>query len=200
MFDLFSAPPRLELILYTNDKVRAALEPIRNIPAFTELLMVDPPAPPKRKCQEKEEGSKSQSQPEPKAEPEPEQEPGGAMVLPRPEKQSEEKMEVAEGDQGVADSKSGTTDSSGAKPKVPSKKPKSVKSAAGKANILGKPPQPCPKASVASLLPPLPEVLTMFMGCNTADEFSSVLEYLQLNGGWFPFQVQRRSACQFTAF
>ena len=54
--------------------------------------------------------------------------------------------------------------------------------------------------TVASLLPPLPEVLAMFMGCNTADEFSSLLEYLQLNGGWFPFQVQQRGACQFAAF
>ena len=40
----------------------------------------------------------------------------------------------------------------------------------------------------------------MFMGCNTPDEFSSLLEYLQLNGGWFPFHVQRRGACQFAAF
>ena len=40
----------------------------------------------------------------------------------------------------------------------------------------------------------------MFMGCNTPDEFSSLLEYLQLNGGWFPFHVQRRGACQFAMF
>ena len=40
----------------------------------------------------------------------------------------------------------------------------------------------------------------MFMGCNTPDEFSSLLEYLQLNGGSFPFHVQRRGACQFAAF
>ena len=38
------------------------------------------------------------------------------------------------------------------------------------------------------------------MGCNTPDEFSSLLEYLQLNGGWFPFHVQRHGACQFAAF
>ena len=177
--------------MYTDDEVQAALEPLRNIPAFTELLTVDPPAPLKRKHQEKEEGSKSQPQPELKAEPD--QELGGAVVLPRPEEQSEEKKEIAEGDQGAADSKSGMADSSSAKPKVPSKNPKSVKSAVGKSNILGKPPQPCPKASVASLL-------TMFMGCDTADEFSSLLEYLQLNGGWFPFQVQHHGACQFAAF
>ena len=102
MFYLLSAPPRLQLILYTDDEVRATLEPLRNIPAFTELLTVDPPAPPKRKHQEKEEGSKSQPQPKPKAEPE--QELGGAKVPPKPEEQSEEKMEVAEGDQGMADS------------------------------------------------------------------------------------------------
>ena len=38
------------------------------------------------------------------------------------------------------------------------------------------------------------------MGCTTPDEFSSLLEYLQLNGGWFPFHVQRRGACQFAVF
>ena len=40
----------------------------------------------------------------------------------------------------------------------------------------------------------------MFMGCNTPDEFSSLLEYLQLNGGWFPFHVQRWGVCQFAMF
>ena len=40
----------------------------------------------------------------------------------------------------------------------------------------------------------------IFLGCNTPDEFSSLLEYLQLNGGWFPFHVQRQGACQFAAF
>ena len=70
----------------------------------------------------------------------------------------------------------------------------------GKGKILGKPPRPRPGPSAASLLPPLPDVLTMFMGCNTPDEFNSLLEYLQLNGGWFPFHVQKRGACQFAAF
>ena len=69
-----------------------------------------------------------------------------------------------------------------------------------KGKILGKPPRPWPGPSAASLLPPLPKVLTMFMGCNTPDEFRSLLEYLQLNGGWFPFHVQRWGACQFAAF
>ena len=90
-----------------------------------------------------------------------------------------------------------------AKPKAPSQKPrKAGKSAPAmeKGKILGKPPRPRPGPSVASLLPPLPDVLTMFMGCNTPDEFSSLLEYLQLNGGWFPFHVQRWGACQFAAF
>ena len=91
----------------------------------------------------------------------------------------------------------------GAKPKAPSRKPrKAGKSAPAmeKGKILGKPPRPRPGPSAASLLPPLPDVLAMFMGCNTPDEFSSLLEYLQLNGGWFPFHVQRRGACQFAAF
>ena len=69
-----------------------------------------------------------------------------------------------------------------------------------KEKILGKLPQPWPGPSAASLLLPLPNVLTMFMGCNTPDEFSSLLEYLQLNGDWFPFHVQRWGACQFAAF
>ena len=69
-----------------------------------------------------------------------------------------------------------------------------------KGKILGKLPQQRSGPSAASLLPPLPAVLTMFMGCNTPDEFSSLLEYLQLNGGWFPFHIQRRGACQFAAF
>ena len=69
-----------------------------------------------------------------------------------------------------------------------------------KGKILGKPPRPQPGPSVASLLLPLPDLLTMFMGCNTPDKFSSLLEYLQLNRGWFPFHVQRRGACQFAAF
>ena len=48
-FPLFSAPPRLQLILYSAEEVRAALEPLRAIPAFTQLLLTDPPATPKRK-------------------------------------------------------------------------------------------------------------------------------------------------------
>ena len=92
-------------------------------------------------------------------------------------------------------------DTAGAKPKIPARKPKgSLKQAKPTVKLLGKPPQPRPTPTAASLLLPLPEVLAMFMGCSTADEFSSLLEYLQLNGGWFPFQVQQWGACQFTAF
>ena len=100
------------------------------------------------------------------------------------------------------DAKPESTDTSGAKPKIPAKKPKgSLTPAKLTVKLLGKPPWPCPiLPTAASLLPPLPEVLAMFMGCNTADEFSSLLEYLQLNGGWFPFQVEQRGACQFAAF
>ena len=89
-------------------------------------------------------------------------------------------------------------DTAGVKPKIPVRKPKgSPKQAKPMVKLLGKPPRPQPTPTAASLLPPLPEVLAMFMGCSTADEFSSLLEYLQLNGGWFPFQVQQRGACQF---
>ena len=48
-FLLVSAPPRLQLILYSDEEVRAALKPLRAIPAFTQLLLTDPPAAPKRK-------------------------------------------------------------------------------------------------------------------------------------------------------
>ena len=108
-------------------------------------------------------------------------------------------MEIGGQEQAQSAAEPGT----GAKPKVPSQKPrKAGKSAPAmeKGKILGKPPRPRPGPSAASLLPPLPDVLTMFMGCNTPDEFSYLLEYLQLNGGWFPFHVQRRGACQFAAF
>ena len=48
-FYLISAPPRLQLILYTDEEVWAALEPLRAIPTYTEVLTIDPPEPPKRK-------------------------------------------------------------------------------------------------------------------------------------------------------
>ena len=144
-------------MLYTDEEVWAALELLRAIPAYTEVLTIDPPEPPKRKPDKP-----------------------GEELIPKP----------------VSD-----VTTSGAKPKIPAKKPKgSPKPAKLTVKLLGKPPWPRPMLTVASLLLPLPEVLAMFIGCYTADEFSSLLEYLQLNGGWFPFQVQQRGACQFAAF
>ena len=67
-FPLFSAPPRLQLILYSDEEVRAALEPLRAIPAFTNLLLTDPPAAPKRKRDKPAGDPTSQSQPEVPAE------------------------------------------------------------------------------------------------------------------------------------
>ena len=34
-------------MLYTDEEVRAALEPLRAIPAYMEVLTIDPPEPPK---------------------------------------------------------------------------------------------------------------------------------------------------------
>ena len=196
-FPLFPAPPRVALTLNSDEEVRAALEPLRTIPAFTELLLTDPPAAPKQKRTEASEDPQPQpEQPVGKATggselPAAETKPTGSDILPAPATPLEEVVQEAD---------KGSASGSGAKPK---RKPKgSVKaaSALGKSKILGKPPRPCPEPSAASLLPPLPDVLAMFMGCDTPDQFSSLLEYLQLNGGWFPFHVQRRGACQFAAF
>ena len=205
-FPLVSAPPRLQLILYSDEEVRAALEPLRAIPVFTQLLLTDPPAAPKRKCDKPAGDPTSQSQPNVPAEkviggdapPPVEDKPVGASDPATPAvpietgRDQDQKQAHPVADTGI-----------GAKPKAPSRKPrKAGKSAPAmeKGKILGKPPHPRPGPSAASLLPPLPDVLSMFMGCNIPDEFSSLLEYLQLNGGWFPFHVQRRGACQFAAF
>ena len=51
-FPLFPAPPRLQLVLYSDEELRAALQPLWAIPAFTNLLLTDPPAAPKRKLDE----------------------------------------------------------------------------------------------------------------------------------------------------
>ena len=202
-FPLFPVPPRLQLILYSNEEVQAALQPLWAIPAFTDLLLTDPPAAPKRKHDKPAWDPTLQPQPSAPTKkvvggdkPLPaEDKPGGASdpatpVVP---------MEIGGQEQAQPVAETGT----GAKPKAPSRKPrKAGKSAPAmeKGKILGKPPWPRPGPSVASLLPPLPDVLTMFMGCNTPDEFSSLLEYLQLNRGWFPFHVQRPGACQFAVF
>ena len=202
-FPLFPAPPRLQLVLYSNEEVRAALQPLRAIPAFTDLLLTYPPAAPKRKRDEPAGDPLSQPQPDVPTK----KVVGGEEPLlaeDKPIRASDPTtpvvpMEIGGQEQAQSAAEPGT----GAKPKVLSRKPrKAGKSAPAmeKGKILGKPPRPRPGPSVASLLPPLPDVLTMFMGCNTLDEFSSLLEYLQLNGGWFPFHVQRRGACQFAAF
>ena len=62
-FPLFPAPPRVQLILYSDEEVRAALEPLRAIPAFTNLLLTDPPAAPKQKHDEPAADLKPQPQP-----------------------------------------------------------------------------------------------------------------------------------------
>ena len=193
----------MQLILYSDEEVRAALEPLRAIPAFTDLLLTDPPATPKRK--------RGKPAGDPKLQPQPnvpiKMVVGGNEPVPAEDKPVGTSdpatpavpMEIGGQEQAQPVAETGT----GAKPKAPSRKPKKVDKAdtsMEKGKILGKPPRPRPGPSAASLLPPLPDVLTMFMGCNTPDEFSSLLEYLQLNGGWFPFHVQRRGACQFAAF
>ena len=63
-FLLFPAPPRLQLILYSNEEVRAAFEPLRAIPAFTDLLLTDPPTMPKRKRDHPAGDPKPQPQPD----------------------------------------------------------------------------------------------------------------------------------------
>ena len=186
--------------------MRAALEPLRAIPAFTQLLLTDPPAAPKRKRDKPARDPILQSQPDVPSE----KVSGGAApssVEDKPVRAidpatSTTPIEISKGHDPEQEHPSAVI-GIGAKPKAPPRKPrKAGKSAPAmeKGRILGKPPRPRPGPSAASLLPPLPDVLSMFMGCNTPDEFSSLLEYLQLNGGWFPFHVQRRGACQFAAF
>ena len=205
-FPLFSAPPQLQLILYSDKEVQAALEPLRAIPAFTQLLLTVPPAAPKRKRDKPAGDLILQSQPDVPSE----KVTGGAApssvedepVMAIDPATSTTPIEIAKGHDPEQAHPSAVT-GIGAKPKAPSRKPrKAGKSAPAmeKGRILGKLPRPRPGPSAASLLPPLPDVLSMFMGCNTPDEFSSLLEYLQLSGGWFPFHVQRRGACQFAAF
>ena len=196
----------MQLTLYSDEEVWAALNPLWAIPAFTDLLLTDPPAAPKGKRDEPAGDPKSQPQSAVPGE----MELGGDKPLPvggKPIGVSDSAtpavpMETGDPEQVQPAAVIGT----GARPKVPPQKPsraaKSAKSSAPseKGKILGKPPRPRPGPSAASLLPPLPEVLAMFMGCNTPDEFSALLEYLQLNGGWFPFHVQRRGVGQFAAF
>ena len=190
-FPLLSAPLRLQLILYSDEEVRAALEPLWAIPAFTQLLLTDPPAAPKRQHDKPAGDPTSQSQPYVPTEkvtgghaPSPvEDKPVGAsdpatpMVPIETGRHQDQKQAHPVADTGI-----------GAKPKAPSRKPRKagkLAPAMEKGKILGKPPRPRPGPSAASLLLPLPDVLSMFMGCNTPDEFSSLLEYLQLKGDGF---------------
>ena len=194
----------MQLILYSDEEVRAALKPLQAIPAFTDLLLTDPPATPKQKCDEPAGDPKLQTQPDVPIK----MVVGGDEPLPAEDKPIGTSdpatpavpMEIGSQEQA----QSVAEISAGAKPKAPSRKQqkKAAKSSTSteKGKILGKLPQPQPGPSEASLLPPLPEVLAMFMGCNTPGEFSSLLEYLQLNGDWFPFHIQRQGACQFAMF
>ena len=193
----------MQLILYSDEEVRAALEPLRAIPAFTDLLLTDPPATPKRKCDELAGDPKSQPQPTVPVK----MVVGGDEPLPGEDKPIGTSdpttpavpMEIGSQEQAQPVAEISTA----AKPKAPSRKPKRADksgTSTEKGKILGKLPRPRPGPSAASLLLPLPDIFTMFMGRNTPDEFSSLLEYLQLNGDWFPFHIQRRGACQFAAF
>ena len=194
----------MQLILYSDEEVQAALKPLWAIPAFTDLLLTDPPAAPKRKRDEPAGDPKPQPQPDVPVkmvvggdEPLPaEDKPVGASDPATPAVP----MEIG----GQEQAQSVAEISAGVKPKALSRKQQKKAAKSGtsteKGKILGKPLRPWPGPSEASFLPPLPEVLAMFMGCNTPDEFSSLLEYLQLNGGWFPFHVQRWGACQFATF
>ena len=193
----------MQLILYSDKEVWAALEPLWAIPTFTDFLLTDPWATPKQKHDEPAGDPKLQPQPNVPVK----RVVGGDALLPvegKPVGNSDPStlavpMEIGSQEEAQPAAEIGT----GAKPKAPSQKPKKAGksgTAMEKGKILGKLPRPRPGPSAASLLPPLPDVLTMFMGCYTLDKFSSLLEYLQLNGGWFPFHVQRRGACQFAAF
>ena len=179
-FLLFSAPPRLQLILYSDEEVRAALKPLRAIPAFTQLLLTDPPAAPKQKRDKPAGDPILQSQPDVPSE----KVSGGAAPSSMEDKPvraidpatSTTPIEISKGHDPEQAHPSAVT-GIGAKPKAPPRKPrKAGKSAPAmeKGRILGKPPRPRPGPSAASLLPPLRDVLSMFMGCNTPDEFSSL--------------------------
>ena len=117
-------PPRVQLILYSDEEVRAALKPLRAIPAFIDLLLTDPPAAPKQKHDKPAGDPKPQPQPDVPVkkvvggdEPLPaEDKPVGASdpatpVVP---------MEIGSQEQAQPVAETGTS----AKPKAPSRKPK----------------------------------------------------------------------------
>ena len=142
-FLLFPAPLRLQLILYSDEEVRVALEPLWAIPAFTDLLLTDPPDAPKRK-RDKPTG-------DPKPQPQPDV-PAKKVVVGDEPLPAEDKpvrtsypatpvvpMEIGSQEQVPPVAETGA----GAKPTAPSRKPrKAGKSAPAMetGKILGKPP------------------------------------------------------------
>ena len=62
--------------------------------------------------------------------------------------------------------------------------------------ILGKKPSAVPDYANNKL----PSHSQLFFGCTTIGQYLQLLEYLQINGGYKPVQVQRRGACQFASF
>ena len=131
----------MQLILYSDEEVRAALEPLQAIPAFTDLLLTDPPATPKRKHGK----PAGDLKPQPKVpvkmvvggdEPVPaEDKPAGTSDPATPAVL----MEIG----GQEQAKPVVETSTGAKPKAPSQKPRKAKTASTsleKGKILGKPP------------------------------------------------------------
>ena len=133
----------MQLILYSDEEVQAALEPLRAIPAFTDLLLTDPPAAPKRKRDKPAGDLKSQPQPNvPKK-----MVVGGDEPLPAEDKPVGTSdpttptvlMEIGSQEQAQPVAEIGT----GAKPKAPSRKPKRADksgTSTEKGKILGKPP------------------------------------------------------------
>ena len=141
---LFPAPPRVQLILYSDEEVRAALEPLRAIPAFTDLLVTDPPAAPKQKHDEPAGDPKPQPQPDVPVK----TVVGGDKPLPVEDKPIGASdpatpavpMEIG----GQEKAQSVAEISAGAKPKAPSQKQQKKAAKSGtsmeKGKILGKPP------------------------------------------------------------
>ena len=111
-FYLISVLLRLQLVLYTEEEVQSALELLQAIPAYTEVLTIDPPDPLKRKPDEP-----------------------GKEAMPKPV------FYVTMDSEEGKDVKPEPTDTSGVKPKIQVKKPKgSLKRATLMVKLLSKPP------------------------------------------------------------
>ena len=139
-FPLFPAPPRLQLVLYSDEEVWAALQPLWAIPAFTDLLLTDPPAAPKRRRDKPAVDPLSQPQPDvPTKKVVGGKEPLSAVDKPGGASDPAAPMVLMElGGQRQVEPVAET--SAGAKPKAPSRKPrKAGKSAPAmeKGKILG---------------------------------------------------------------